>query len=139
MIRQTIYVERYDWIVRAYIAATSYDAKEILSVLEDVGINAVQFMRAKRHIQHAALNSGVTYSSPEERISVMVVSGSSSVEEAFNTFSHELRHVTDDIAEACGIETRGEEVAYLTGDIALALAGGLLKVVCDCPVCSHKD
>ncbi len=138
MIREVIDIEQYPWRVYAYMGATAKDTPEILDKLESIGINAAQFMRAERHIHRAARDSGMTYSSPYTRASVMVIGHSSSEQETVNTFSHELRHLTDDIAEFYSINPRGEEVAYLTGDIALALAGSLLHVVCDCPICSKK-
>lgn len=138
MIRKTIDIEPYQWRVYAYLASEAKDADEILERVESIGISAAQYMRAERHIQKALRDSGMTYSSLSSRESVVVVSVSSSEEEAFNTFSHELRHLTDDIAEACDIPLHGEEVAYLTGSIALALASELLYIVCDCPVCSTR-
>lgn len=78
-------------------------------------------------------------SSPSERASVVVIGHATSVEETVNTFSHELRHLVDDIAAVCGITVSGEEVAYLTGDIALTLASSLLHIVCECPICSSHE
>ena len=138
MIRESMYIDRYDWRVCAYLAADAKDAGEIIAKLEEIGINASQMMRAERHVQRAALDSGMTYSSLRNRTSVFVVSIASSEEETFNTFSHELRHLADDIAKACDIPPEGEQVAYLTGDIALALASSLLHIVCHCPTCRER-
>lgn len=53
--------------------------------------------------------------------------------EFLDSFTHELRHLADDIATFLGINLRGEEVAYLTGDTTRDLA----EVVCrlGCPDC----
>ena len=137
MIRQLIHIEQYDWDARVFMGSTATDAKEILTTLEDIGISAQQFMRAERHLERALRDSGMTYSSAKTRSSVVVIAHSTSPEQTINTFTHELRHLSDDIAEASGIPHRGEEVAYLAGDVACSLAGTLLQIVCDCPNCRN--
>lgn len=138
MIRQEINIEKYGWDVYVFMAATIEDAPEILHELEKIGISASEFMRAERHLQRAVMDSGMTYSSGRTRESVVVISRSTSPEQTINTFSHELRHLADDISNALDIVKDGEEVAYLTGDIACALAGMLLHVVCQCPKCRNS-
>lgn len=140
MIRDEIIIERYDWRVYVYMAASKDDAPEILRKLESIGIDGQQYMRAERHLQKAFRdNTGMTYSNLDTRTTVMVIGRSTTEKEMVNTFSHELRHLSDDLAEACGIPHHGEEIAYLTGDIACVLAGSLLRIVCDCPKCSEHE
>lgn len=140
MIRDEILIEQYDWRVYVYLAATKDDAPEILRKLESIGIDGQQYMRAERHLQKAFHdNTGMTYSNLDTRTTVMVIGRSTSEAETVNTFSHELRHLGDDFAEACTIPHHGEEIAYLTGDIACVLAGSLLRIVCDCSKCSNYE
>ena len=107
------------------------DSEKILSELKRLGIHEDQLLRAEKHLRRSDYNSGMTYSAPDARESVLVVGQATSVEETMDTFSHELRHLVDDIALACGIQISGEEVAYLTGDIAFAVATALLHIVCE--------
>ena len=137
MIRDEIIIERYDWHVYVYMAASKDDAPEIIGVLDSIGISAAEFMRAERHLQRAFRDSGMTYSSGRTRESVVVISQSSSPEQTINTFAHELRHLADDIVKALHVPGSGEEVAYLTGDVACALAGSLLHIACECPKCRN--
>lgn len=140
MIRDEIIIEQYDWHVYVYMAAANDDAQEILAKLDEIGIRASEYMRAERHLQKAFRNdTGMTYSNLDTRTSVMVIGRSTTVEETVNTFSHELRHLGDDLAEACGIPHHGEEIAYITGDVACSLASSLLRIVCDCPKCSEHE
>lgn len=139
MIREDMYIEREDWLVHCFLATTREDASPVLSLLREMNIGAVQYMRASLHLKRALKNSGMTYSDIRRRESIMVVGETTSREEMINTFAHELRHLVDDIAEANGIPTSGERIAYLTGDIALTLAGRLLNVICECPRCSKRD
>ncbi|MBR4521069.1 MAG: hypothetical protein IKO63_06595, partial [Paludibacteraceae bacterium] len=110
MIRDEIIIERYNWHVYVYMAASKDDAPEILRKLESIGIDWQQYMRAERHLQKAFRdNTGMTYSNLDTRTTVMVIGRSTSEAETVNTFSHELRHLGDDLAEACRIPHHGEE------------------------------
>lgn len=116
MIRDEIIIERYDWHVYVYMAASKDDAPEMLRKLESIGIDGQQYMRAERHLQKAFHeDTGMTYSNLDTRTTVMVIGRSTSEAETVNTFSHELRHLGDDLAEACRIHHHGEEIAYVTG------------------------
>lgn len=140
MIRDEIIIEGYDWHVYVYMAVFKDDGPEILAKLDEIGIRASEYMRAERHLQRAFRdNTGMTYSNLDTRKTVMVIGRSTSEAETVNTFSHELRHLGDDLAEACGIPHHGEEIAYLTGNIACVLAGSLLRIVCDCSKCSNHE
>lgn len=139
MIRQSIYIEEYDWLVYCYFATHSQDAPEILDMIDRIGISEDKYHQAEEHLFRSDYNSGITFSNIGKRASVMVFSHTSSARQMLNTFAHELRHLADDIALASNIPSRGEQVAYLTGDIAMTLAASLLQIVCDCPICSfHK-
>ncbi len=137
MIKQKLYIDQYDWLIYCFFATTDENAREILSLIDYIGISDEQYERASQHLHRGVKNSGMTYSSPNQHISVMVISETTSSAETLNTFTHELRHLVDDICMACDIPNSGEQVAYLTGDIALALASNLLALACNCPVCSH--
>ncbi len=137
MIRQLIYIKEYDWLVHCYFATHSKDAPEILYNIDRIGISEEKYQQAEEHLYRSGYNSGITFSNIEQRASVMVFSHTTSAKQMLNTFAHELRHLADDIVLASGIPTRGEQVAYLTGDIAMTLAANLLQIVCDCPICSR--
>ena len=138
MIKQKLFIDRYEWLVYCFFATTADDAPDILRLIDMVGINDEQYERASQLLHSPAKNIGMTYSHPDHHISVMVISETTTPAETLNTFSHELRHLADDIALANDIPPRGEQVAYLTGDIAMTLAANLLQIVCDCPICSKS-
>ncbi len=139
MIKQTIHIKAYDWLVYCYFDTSSDNANEILSLINDIGINDEQFHKAEKHLLNTNSNSGLTYTNTDKHTSVVVVSQTTSPAETLNTFTHELRHLVDDIALVANIPNKGEEIAYLTGNIALKLASNLLDVACHCPICSHKN
>ena len=79
-------------------------------------------------------NTGINYSNPDVGRSVVVIGKSTSQAEFINTFAHELRHLTDDVARAIGMDLRGEGVGYMQGEIARDLADILGSFLC--PSCN---
>lgn len=77
------------------------------------------------------MDTGFTFSAPQRRTSVVVIGRSSSGAEFLNSFVHEVRHLTDDIAYTDHMPLRGEPAAYLAGDIALALSDVVCQMSCE--------
>lgn len=65
------------------------------------------------------MNTGLTYSNIAFRSTVMVIGLFSSRREFFNSYTHEQRHLQDDLANMNGIDLDGEDIAYISGDIAM--------------------
>lgn len=139
MIHHDLYFKRKDWTVHCFFAVTADNAAEILPLLFDIGISLEQYSRAKKHLLSSVKNAGMTYSNLDKRESVFIIGKASSPSEILNTFSHELRHLVDDIAIASNTPLSGEDVGYMTGDLALAMASKLLYLACECPICSHEE
>lgn len=78
------------------------------------------------------MNTGLTYSNPRYRESVMVIALTSSPEEFQNSFDHEKGHLVKHISQAFGIDPYGEEEQYLSGDI-----GQLMFPVAKQFLCEH--
>ena len=76
-------------------------------------------------------NEGFAFADAESKCAVIGMGFSDSGDEFLNTFTHELRHLVDDIAYAEGIPLRGEGVAYLTGNITLGVADVVCKYSCN--------
>ena len=67
----------------------------------------------------------------------MVVGLTSSPAEFLNSFDHERKHLEAHIAQAYDIYPYGEEIAYLSGDIAQMLVEDVQLFICDCD--KHKQ
>lgn len=121
MIRQVIYLGFCDWTVIVYYDAGQRDAYEILQALQRLGCSDSALARAEDNLCGSMIDTGLTYTNESVRGSVVVISEASSSGEFWNTLDHEKGHVAKHIAEALGLECSGEEVQYLSGDIAKAM------------------
>lgn len=132
-----LYIESCDWDVRVYIASTCYYIDEICKSLYDIDCPSHVIFMARNSMENCRLNTGLTYSNPAIRKSIIVVAIASSPMQFLNSITHEVRHLTDHILKEVGYKVGGEPVAYLSGDII----GELWKDVHDfiCPNCySHE-
>lgn len=126
-----IYLPRFGWSVKCFINADRDDSNSIVSSLDAVGASDSIIHRVIDKMSTGEMNGGFTYSNKMGKSSVFVVGVSSSAKEAMNTIVHEIRHLTDDIAESNHIHLTGEDVAYLAGDIAKKLFSHCHFLLCD--------
>lgn len=138
MICEQLHIYKYDWHVFCFFAVDRYYTDMICDLLQQIGVSDDIMQDAYLHLQRADLDTGFTFSNKYERVSVMVVGLTSTKAEFLNSFTHELRHLSDDIASASGVLLNGEEVAYLTGDIAMQLAPAIEPFMCSCEHCRKQ-
>lgn len=131
MIRATITLPKYGWIVHAYIAVSRYYTDEILKGMEQLGANEKHLADAYKNLSSGQLNNGLTYTSSEKRETIWVVALTSSAREFMDSFVHEIRHLEQHIANECGIDENSEEACYLCGDIAYRLFPYCKKLLCE--------
>ena len=118
--KRTILIGR--WVVDFLFAVDKYDEEGVLSCLYEIGAPEGVVARASRIMESGRYNRGFTFNNPSLLRSVVVVGPSTSGKQFVNTFTHELRHLADGIADHLGIELDSEWPAYLTGDAAMELA-----------------
>lgn len=131
MIRQRLYIDKYDWNVYCYYAVDAYYVDEIAERLIEVGCNGTLLERAVRNMSSGTLNNGLTYSNLQTRESVMVIALTSNASQFLNSLVHELRHLINNICEVWGIEQDSEESCYLAGDVAQMMFGKVRRLMCD--------
>ena len=129
MIRQQIYIKKYDILVYAYYAVTQYYTEEILDRLYEIGCRGRNLQRAEQNIYSNQLN---TYYSPRNREAIMVIGLTSAASELYNTLMHELSHLTAFIAKDEGLSFTGEDIAYLEGELARDIFPKIQHLLCDC-------
>lgn len=115
MIRQDVYLERWDWYVIMYYAVDTYYMDEILEELEMIGCTYAD--EIEEDLTQHPYNNGLTYSNMRRRVSLVVIGLTETPDEFQNTYDHEKGHLAMHIAEEDRIDVFGEEFQYLAGEI----------------------
>lgn len=133
-----LHIGRCRWHVRLYLASTCYYTDRICKSLTRIGCPQKIIARAQNAMERCKLNTGLTYSNKYAHESVMVVALTSSPAQFLNSFEHELRHLTDHIADQMGYVRGGEKVAYLVGDINSSLWPVIHEFICCKGKCDER-
>ena len=115
MIRQDVYLERWDWYVIVYYAVDTYYMDEILEELEMIGCTYAD--EIEEDLTQHPYNNGLTYSNLRRRVSLVVIGLTETPDEFQNTYDHEKGHLAMHIAEEDRMDVFGEEFQYLAGEI----------------------
>lgn len=113
MIKSTINVAGY-WSIVLFVDV-DYDNFEIVEfALTDIlaPVSVIDEMYNKISYKY---DSGVTFSNPDYRTSVVCINKATSREELINTISHEADHVQDTICKYYDVPLDSEQAAYLIG------------------------
>ena len=136
MIVQDIYLPEYDWHCRVFYAVTGYWADDILYELSEIDCIGKDYRRAQESLYSGRVNTGLTFSNYKLKESVMVIALTSSPEEFAHSFDHEKGHLAKHIAAAYNLDPFGEELQYLSGDIAKEMFPIAKRFLCEC--CRRK-
>lgn len=129
MIREVLRIGR--WVADFIFADDGYDEEAVLGCLYDIDAPVPVMQRANRIMESKAYNRGFTFCNPDLRRAVVVVGPTTSGRQFINTFSHEINHLSEQIAEYYGLRNHPEASAYLTGDTTMALTKIICKLGCD--------
>lgn len=131
MIRQRFHLTKpYDWDVTCYYAVTHYEVEEILNSMREAGASDENINRAYENLSAGKMNTGLCYSG--DHCSVLVISVASSGKQFANSIFHEVHHLSTQIAHTMGYNLKGEDVCYLSGEIAEKMYPVAGKYLCDC-------
>ena len=134
MLRQRIYIPRYDWTVVVFYDADKWDADRILGEIYDLGIDEDTIRQAASNLYDGIKDTGLTYTNARERTTIIVLSRTSSKAEFANSWVHEIGHCSKHIALAYGLDCNGEEVNYLSGELARSMQPIAARLMC--PTCN---
>lgn len=132
MIRQLIYLPKFQWRITAYYAVSCYWTRDIMSELYRLGANRSVLDSAFENMISCSLNTGLCYSNPVQRESLIVIAKTSTAAEFFNSFEHEFQHLKGHIASAMNLDPNGEDVAYMSGELAREIYPRVRHLLCDC-------
>lgn len=118
MISQMFHLPKYNWSVKVFYSVTCYHTREILEELKACGCDKEFMDDAEENMESCQLNTGLTFSNLIKNESVMVIAKTSSTQEFSNSLAHESQHLLMHIARRYNIDVYGEEICYLSGDIA---------------------
>lgn len=137
MIRQKLTLPDYDnWTIYAYYATTRYAVDEIMERLWEIGMDANNARQAFENLSMGNLNTGLCYSNYSMRKSVLVIALTSSPAEFINSWHHELEHLESHIGKVFNLDPTGEDIAYLSGELAMEMYPRIKHLICDC--CRNK-
>lgn len=133
MIQQGFHIGDNDWYLMCYYDIKSkHDLSEVKIALlasecdEDCANEAVSVL--------SNVNTGYTFTNLKEHLTLILVSHTTSAEQMYDSIQHELKHAVEHISEYYDVCPRGEEAAYLQGEIARNMFAAAAFVVC--PMCS---
>lgn len=132
MIKQYFRIADYDWNVYVYYNVSHVYAKEILALLQKVGVSEYDYTEAYYNLTSKSLDRGLCYSNFKDKTSVLVISPTSTSSQFMNSLIHEIRHLERHIEYVFGIDPFSEEAAYLAGTIAEEMFPKAKLFMCKC-------
>lgn len=115
MIRQNIYLEKYEWSVIVCHVSKPEEVDEAIDLLASIDCKGKPLMEAYDHMSAETPNSGLTYTNVDKRTSVVIIGKATSEGEYINSLTHEMFHVVAHVCKHLGIDMQGEEPCYLMG------------------------
>ena len=131
LIHRILYIGH--WRTDFFFGVGSFDPSSVMECLEDLDAPQDIIETSWYKMQPGVVNEGFSLANSPMKRSCIFIGPTTSGSEFLDSFTHELRHLADDIAAYLGIDLHGEEVAYITGDTTRDLA----EIVCrlGCPNC----
>lgn len=131
MIIQTIYLDKYDWLIKVFYAIDTYYIDDILSELDELDCPIKLMETAEKAFITREPNFGFTYTRPDLHVCIVVIGLTDSAEEFQNTLDHEKGHVATHIAEYYDINPLSEQFQYLQGDIGREMFREAKRFLCE--------
>jgi len=117
MTDMTVLIEPLGWRVRFLTDFTCLHIDRAIDALIISGCRGDKLQSAFRNLVECIPDTGLAYSNPARRETVLVAYRATSLGQLLNTLSHETAHVRDHIAAATGADPTSEEMCYLQGDL----------------------
>lgn len=128
-----------DWLLTIFYCPAPQDTDDVLDALFRAGCKGKHIHRAQCVLQSGGYNTGMTYTNPVSRETVMVIGRATSAEQFVNTFSHEKWHCCVGIVRALGLSIEEEPAAYLVGDISGEIFNNALHTVHELTRCMERQ
>ena len=116
MVTQYIGLGDNDWGILIYYGTDEEDVNDIYNALVALGCPAKDAAKATKTVTHN-LNTGLTFSNTDLRMSLICVSDATSADEFVNTAIHEAKHIQSHVCEYFNVDEDSETAAYMIGYI----------------------
>ena len=130
MIKQSFYIDKYDWQVVVLYEVSNIDTDYVISVLKRYKANYNIINIAYNNVIANKPNTGFTYSDLDKHRTLIIISKTTSKSELIDTIVHEANHLQSHIATEFKLNEKGEEVCYLIGGIVKAMFRVFSKIIC---------
>lgn len=134
MIGQGFTIGNDDWSFEVYYDVWPHNLYDIYETLVLSGCASDDANNACNALSE--YDSGYTFTNFGRHKTVMVISHATDAEQMYDTIQHETRHAADNIGEYYGLPPRGEESAYLQGEISRKMFVAAAMSVC--PKCNRQ-
>ena len=116
MVTQYINLGNNDWGIVVYYGTSKENFDEVYDTLIRFGCPKKDARKAARTVTDF-LNTGLTFTNTDVKMSFVCVSDATSADEFVNTAIHEAKHVQSHVCEYYNIEEDEETAAYTIGYI----------------------
>lgn len=116
MVTQYIGLGNNDWGILIYYGTSEEDVYDVYNALVALGCSKREARKATRAVTFH-LNTGLTYSNSDLRMSLVCVADATSADQFVNTAIHEANHIQSHVCEYFGIEEDSETASYMIGYI----------------------
>lgn len=131
LLAQEFYLYDFYWNVKCFYVVDTIPIDFVLNELEKIGCNKADLEIAELVLNDNTDNKGMTYSSIDNRESIIIIGKTSCPAEFQHTYDHEKIHLAMHIAKYFDIDPYSEELAYLVGDIGLEMFPIAKKFLCE--------
>ena len=128
---QEFYLEDFYWTVKVFYVVDSIPLDYILDELSQFGCSKADLDAAELLLENNSKDRGLTYSNNTERESIIIIGKTSCPAEFQHTFDHEKIHLAMHIGQYFRIDPYSEDLAYLVGDIGLAMFPVAKRFLCE--------
>ena len=111
-------IDVYDWEVYLYQLEAKDSVKDVTKVLQKHNIFEDIYDKIVQGVEDGDYDGGWNLCDSGIHQNVIIFDQFSSRERKIEVYTHEKRHLEDDIAKATGLENNGEAIAYLAGYLA---------------------
>lgn len=127
MIAQYIQLGKRGWNVLVYYVVTKDDFTEVADSLSQLGCSKKNIKKSLNVLRKE--NTGLTFTNPDYKMSIVCIGVSSDSSQFVNTAIHEAKHVQSHVCSYYDIDEDSETAAYLIGYLVQRMYKMFAKIV----------